>query len=154
MTLGDVGSIASAVIAFLALLVSVFSIRKTNKFSTTADRLNQMLIEREKAEGIAAKSADISANLVEARKNYRLKIFNRGQGAARNIRLIDLTEQNSPLVDSDIAEKFPFPTLERHQNVEVIVVRMFITAPKIDIKLLWDDKTGSDFEKLLTLSFP
>ncbi len=61
MTLDDFGSIASAITAFAALILSWASLRKTNKFNATAERLNQMLIEREAAENLADKRADLSA---------------------------------------------------------------------------------------------
>lgn len=61
MTAGDVGSIASAFAALVALILSWISLHKTNKFNArqnqlaeTTDRLNQMLIDRETAEGLAA----------------------------------------------------------------------------------------------------
>ena len=61
MTVSDIGSIASAVVALAALIVAVVSLRKTNKFGETTDRLNRLLIERETAEGVASKKADLSA---------------------------------------------------------------------------------------------
>lgn len=151
MSAGDIGSIASAVVAFVALIVSFVSMHKTNKFGETTDRLNRMLIEREEAEGIASKKADLSANMIKVGKNdHRLKVFNRGKGAARNVRLIDLDSDDSVLIASDIQRKFPVPILEQHQSVEVIASSHIGAGPRVHIKLQWDDETGAGHEKELT----
>lgn len=151
MSVGDIGSIASAIVALVALIISVISMHKANKFGSTADRLNQMLIERERAEGIASKKADLSANMIKTDKSdYRLKIFNRGKCAAYNVRLIDLAGDRSVLISSDIQRKFPRPILEQHQSVELIAAVTLSAGPSGHIKLQWDDETGTDHEKELT----
>jgi len=151
MTVGDIGSIFSAVVALVALIISVISMHKANKFGSTADRLNQMLIEREQAEGIASKKADLSANMIKFGKNdYRLKIFNRGKGTALKVRLIDLAGDSSVLIASDIQRKFPVPILEQHQSIELIAAVTLSAGPSGHIKLQWDDETGVDHEKELT----
>lgn len=90
MSMADFGSISSAVVAFIALIVSLISMGKANNFAKTADRLNLLLIDKEEEEGQIAKRADVSANLIKVGKSdYRLKVFNRGKGTARNVRLTD-----------------------------------------------------------------
>ena len=71
MTAGDWGSIASAIVALLALIVSLITMCKTNKFNekqnelaAITEKLTQLQIEREIAEGVASKKADVSANFV------------------------------------------------------------------------------------------
>lgn len=151
MTASDFGSIASAVVAFAALIVAVVSLRKTNKFGETTDRLNRLLIERETAEGVASKKADLSANMIKVGKNdHRLKVFNRGKGVARNVRLTDLNATDSILISSEISRKFPVPILEQHQWVEVIAANHMGAGPRVHIKLEWDDDTGAGHEKELT----
>lgn len=151
MTPSDIGSIASAVVALAALIVAVVSLRKTNKFGETTDRLNRLLIERETAESVASKKADLSANMIKVGKNdHRLKVFNRGKGIARNVRLTDINPQNSILIAGEISRKFPVPILEQHQSVEVIAANHMGAEPRVHIKLEWDDDTGAGHEKELT----
>ena len=151
MSAGDIGSIASAAVALIALIVSFVSMYKTNKFGETTDRLNRMLIDRETAENLAGKKANLSANLIKVSKNdTRLKVFNRSKGVARNVRLIDLDADDSILMDSDISRKFPLPILEQHQWVDVIASSHLDSAPRVHIKLQWDDETGTNHEKELT----
>ncbi len=153
MTAGDFGSIASAVAALVALIISLISLRKTNKFGETTDQLNRLLIDREASEGLASKRAELSANMINpGRNDHRLKVFNRGQGAAKNVRLYDLGGEESILMASDISRKFPIPILEQYQSVELIVANHLGAGPRVHIKLQWDDETGADHEKELTPS--
>jgi hypothetical protein len=162
MPVGDYGSIASAFVAVVALILAWVSLQRTdrfnqrqNEFLETSERLNQLLIERENAEGLAAKRALLSANLVEiAAKQYRLRVSNRGQGTARNVRLADLNgSRDSCLVASDLKMKFPVPRLEQHQTVAVVALRFLNANPRAHIKLVWNDDAGDDHEKELTPSW-
>jgi Tfp pilus assembly pilus retraction ATPase PilT len=150
---------ASDIASYAALILSGVSIYITSKFNTrqneladTTERLNKMLIDREKAEGLAAKKADLSANLIQVGKsNYRLKVFNRGKGVARNVRLIDLENPNDTfLMANDISNRFPVPILEYQQAVELIAAIHMGSPLRAHIKLIWDDETGTDHEKELT----
>ncbi len=124
---------------------------KTNKFGETTDRLNRLLIEREQAEGITSKQADLSTNIIKLGKSgYRLKIFNRGKGVAHNVKLIDMDKDNTVLIANDIQHKFPVPILEQHQSVELAAAVTHGSGPRIHIKLIWDDETGKNHEKELT----
>lgn len=154
MSAGDIGSVASAVVALVALIVSLISMHKTNKFGETTDRLNRLLINRETADSLAEKKADISANLYQRGKNdYRLKVFNKGKGRARNVRLIDLDAKAESLMMSDeIRDKFPLPILEQHQSVDLIACVTLGSHLRTHIKLQWDDETGADHENELTPS--
>jgi hypothetical protein len=151
MNTGDIGSIVSAIVALVALIISIVSMHKANKFGATADRLNRLLIEREQADGVASKKADLSANIIKTGKSdYRLKIFNRGKGTARNVRLIDLAGDCSMIMADEFQRKFPLTLLEQHQSVELIVVVTLGGSRSSHIKLQWDDETGVNHEKELT----
>ena len=148
-------------VALAALAMSFWSLHKTNQFNKrqqdfaeTADRLNNLLIEREADENADTKRANISANLFQASKNnYRLKVFNRGKGTARNVRIVDLdTSGDSLLMPSDIDHKFPVPILEQHQSVELIAAMHMASPSRAHVRLIWDDDAGKDQEKELTPS--
>jgi len=147
-------------VAIAALLVSAWSLWKTNAYnrrqnelSETTERLNRLLIERESAEAVGAKKADIGANLIKIGKSdFKLRVFNRGLGTARNVRLIDLDGDESSLIPNEVEQKFPLPILERHQSADLIAAFHMGSKLRMHIKLMWDDDTGSDFEKELTPS--
>ena len=147
---------AGDVIAALAFAIAVYSTWRTERFNKrqaafeeTNDRLNQLLIEREANENEAAKRADISANFYKSGKhNYRLKIFNRGRGTARNVRFETLDDSDL-FIESDISSKFPVPVMEQHQSVELIAAVCMGSPNRIHIKLSWDDETAQGHEKEL-----
>jgi len=161
MSPGDWAGIASAGAAWLALLLAGVSLYKNHRsdkrqdeLAATTDQLNRLLIDRETQAGQVSKRADLSANLISVGKNnWRLKVFNRGKGTARNVRLIDLQEEGSVLAQNVIRQKFPVPILEQHQWVEVAALQLMAGPARARIKLIWDDETGSDYEKELTPSF-
>lgn len=154
MSPGDIGSIASAIVAFAALIMSWVSLHKSNKTNARQDELNRLLIERETEAGRESKRADLCANIIAVgNRSHRLKVFNRGKATARNVRLIDLKEESSVLAQNVIRQKFPVPILEQHQSVEVAAMQLLSGASRAHIKLIWDDETGSDHEKELTPSF-
>lgn len=137
--------------ALFALAVAIWSAvqtgrfnRRQNEFSETAERLNQLLIEREAAEKSGAQKADVSANFVKISKNdYRLKVFNRGPAGARNVRLEMLTGEE--LVGKrELAQKFPFPSLERQQHVDVLVCMTLGSPRRAHMRLTWDDDAEQD----------
>jgi hypothetical protein len=145
---------AGDIIALIALLIAVWTAWRTDRFNKrqtvfeqTAERLNLMLIEREAAETIEQKRADISANFYKSGKHdYRLKVFNKGQGAATNVRF-EVLDDSDLLITSDIARKFPIPVLERHQSLELIAAVHMGSPSRVHIRLTWDDETGEDHSK-------
>jgi hypothetical protein len=154
MSAGDWASVASAIAAFVALIISWVSLHKSNKTNARQDELNRLLIERETQAGQDSKRADLSANLITVGKNNRrLKVFNRGKGTARNVRLIDLQEEDSLLSRGDIQRKFPVPILEQHQSVELAASSYLSGPSRAHVKLVWDDDSGDNHEKEVTPSF-
>lgn len=140
----------------LALAVSIWSAAKThafnkrqNELAEITEKLSRAQLERETNETQAARRADISANFVSMGRNHRLKVFNRGRGTARNVRLECLDDEDL-ILKSDIEEKFPVPILEQHQWVEVIAVVHMQSASRTHIRLTWDDECGKDHTKELT----
>ncbi|MGH6616348.1 hypothetical protein [Sphingomonas sp.] len=147
---------ASDVAAFLALVVAIWSAfqtgrfnRRQNDFAETAERLNQLLIAKEAAETEQQRQADLGANFVKLGKsNYRLKVFNRGAGAARNVRL-EMLVGSELIAGRELAEKFPVPLLERQQGTELICFISMSAPRRAHIKLTWDDDIAIDRSKEL-----
>lgn len=160
MSPGDWGNLASAGAAWLALLLAGISLYKNHRSDlrqdalvATTEELNRLLIERETQATQDCKRADLSANLITVGKNNRrLKVFNRGKGTARNVRLIDLQEERSILARGDILRKFPMPILEQHQWIEISALTYLNGPTRAHIKLVWDDDSGSSHEKEITPS--
>ena len=148
----------SDILALLALILSAYSFKKIfdfnkkqNEFIETNDKLNKLLIEKEKEDLHAKKSADISANFIKlGRSDYRIKVFNRGQSTARNVR-IEILEGKDLFFKDDINSKFPIETLERHQGIELNVPLDNQSPDKAKIKFIWDDETEKDKYNIVTI---
>lgn len=146
----------SDIIACLAFLLSAFATWKTLKFNNRQkslieiqEKLNRMLLDKEDAESTADKKADLGATFIKlGSSNYRLKIWNKGKAAARNVS-IDFPEGNDCFIESDIASKFPLETLDTHQSVELIAAVCMGTKNKHAIKLVWTDDFKPINEKIV-----
>ena len=147
----------SDIVALLAVGLSLYSMRKTfefnkrqNEFAETANKLNSLLLEKESQDILDQKRADISANFIKVGQNKRrLKVFNKGKGLARNVR-IEFPEGMGVLVSDDVQNKFPIPILEQYQSVELLAAVVFQSPSRMTIKLIWNDESGTDNEKTLT----
>ena len=146
----------SDLLASLALLLSAYATWKTVQFNerqksliASQERLNQLLLQKEDAESTAEKKADLGATFIRlGSSNYRLKIWNKGRTAARNVS-IAFPEGNDCFIESDISSKFPLETLETHQSVELIAAVHMGTKSKHAIKLSWADDFSSSNEKVV-----
>lgn len=147
---------AGDIIAGVALAIAIYSAWTTSRFNKrqmafeeTTERLNLLLIDREASETEAAKRADISANFYKAGKgDYRLKVFNRGKGTAKNVRFESLDDSRL-FIESDVARYFPVPVLEQHASVELIGAVHLRSSSRAHIRLIWDDEAGQDHMKEL-----
>lgn len=141
-------------LALGALVVSVWAVVTTKRFNQrqlnferTAERLNHLLIEKEASENQAQRRADLGVAIYKAgRSDYRMKVFNRGKAAARNVRLEEIAEEGF-LIRNDLAEKFPAPVLEPHAVIELHVFFHLSSASRTQIRLTWDDDFGADQTK-------
>jgi hypothetical protein len=149
----------STIVSVLALAMSAYSAKKTidfnkrqNDFIDTNDKLNRMLLDKEQQDSLVQRQADISANFISVGRNdHRMKVFNRGRSSAKNVR-IDFPNGNEILIESDLQEKFPMPSLEPQQSVELIAAVCMDSPRRMDVRIVWDDQSGNDREKLLHLT--
>lgn len=145
---------SSDIIAGLALLISAYAAWKTVQFNDkqkslieSQEKLNQRLLEKEDADSIADKKADLGATFIKiGSSKYRLKIWNKGKTTARNVS-IEFPEGNDCIIQSDVSEKFPLESLDTHQSVELIAAVHMGTKSKHVIKLVWADEFSQNNEK-------
>ncbi len=143
MNLGNFGF--SEAIAFVALMVAFY-------YGWQNSKLTKQLLAKEAGEAEAKSRADLGANFVKfGKNNYRLKIFNRGSVAARNVR-IELKhedEEDHCLSQREIASKFPHECIEPHQGVELFAAIHLGSKSKHPLKLIWDDDLRLNNEKMV-----
>jgi hypothetical protein len=145
----------SDVVAGLAFLLSAFATWKTLQFNDrqrsfieSQERLNKRLLEKEDAEADEEKKADLGATFIKlGSSSYRLKIWNKGKSAARNVR-IEFPSGNDVIVQSDIDRKFPLESLEPFQSVELMAAVHMGSKSKHEVTLLWADGHSEANEKV------
>ena len=146
----------SDIIAGLALLLSAYAAWKTVQYNDrqkslieSQEKLNQRLLEKEEADSISDKKADLGATFIKLGSNkFKLKIWNKGKTTARNVS-IEFPEGNDCIIESDISEKFPLEALDTHQSVELIAAVHMGTKSKHAIKLIWTDEFSQKNEKIV-----
>ncbi len=146
---------AGDVIAGLAFLLSGYATWQTVSFNKkqkslveSQEKLNNLLLEKENEGAVKEKSADLGASFIKlGSSKYRLKIWNKGSATARNVR-IEFPEGNDVVIDSEVSDKFPMESLERHQSVELIAAVHMQTKRKHVVRLIWEDDAQTHNEKL------
>jgi hypothetical protein len=133
---------AGNVIAGIALLLSGYATWKTSK-------LNNLLLKKEKNEALYNKKADLGASFINlGSTKHKLKIWNKGKAAARNI-VIEFPEGNEFLIQSEIDEKFPLESLDTYQSVELVAAVAFGMKKKHPLRLIWADDFSERNEKIV-----
>ena len=122
---------AGDAIAVLALVFSGYATWRTLKFNEARED----------------RQADLGAAFIKlGSSSYRLKIFNKGKSAARNLS-IEFPEGNDCLIESDVKSKFPMEVLEQHQSVELIAAIHIGSKSKHLITLKWSDDMHTHNQK-------
>ncbi|MBO6766243.1 hypothetical protein [Maricaulis sp.] len=126
--------------------------RNQKDFERVQHELNEQLLARERELDANMKSADLSANLIKVDKfSYRVRVFNRGATAAKNVRLE--VEEGSELIDSRFLKSmFPYEKLDKHQKVDVRSNVIFSKKDKHILKIIWDDDSGNNKRSTVYLS--
>lgn len=156
----DYSSLASAIIAGLALLVSLVALvlgemrnARQKKFVETQHELNERLLARELQNIQASNKADMGAKLIKMGKtNYRVKVWNQGEAVAYNVD-IRIPEGTNVITEREVSDKFPMEFMERHQSVELIAFVHMQTPRKQPIEIVWSDDDGQDKKKSVYLTF-
>lgn len=147
----DIGNVIAAV----ALLFSGYATWTTTKFNErqkslieSQEKLNLALLEKEALERDNDKKADLGTTFVKLGSNkYRLKIWNKGKGQAKNVK-IEFPDGNDIVSQNDIDAKFPLETLDEYQSVELIASVHLGTKGKHAVKLIWSDDLKQHNEKI------
>lgn len=146
------------VVAGLALIFSVYTFRKTQNLAEEQaelvedqKRLNRLLLAKEQEAAVSSRRAVLSARLVKLGNGYRVKIFNRGNAAARNVRIL-IPEGTTLLIQSDVNAKFPLEHLESQNGVDLIAQIYTGSASKQSISIFWADDHSDSNEKTVYLT--
>lgn len=122
-----------------ALLISVYTFFKHDKkLKDQEKRLNAIAIQKHEEEEILKRSADVKGNIIKEEKGRRiLRIYNKGQANARNVRL-DILSDKEGLIILPI-RIFPYELLTPGDYCEVIFFCYENHVSNLKIQLTWDD---------------
>jgi hypothetical protein len=147
---GDIAQVnLSNIIAGIAAAVALLSLFLSGYATWKTSKLNNLLLEKERSEALNKKQADLGASFIKiGSSDRRLKIWNKGKAAARNV-MIEFPEGNNILIQSEIDQKFPLELLDTYQSVELIVAGAMGMKRKHPIRLIWADDFNERNEKIV-----
>ena len=152
MSFGDFASAAATLIALVALVISILSYVGQRRLNKKQEELADRQLAVEALNEASRKQADIFARLCKVdQRTWRLKVFNRGEADATNVRLL-LTDENRLVTDQFASQKFPMQRMEPQQSVEVIAIVVLGGPSKETIGVAWDDASGTDHRKEIELT--
>lgn len=138
----------SDIVATLAFAFTVGLFIRQRKHDRQVAWLNSLLIEKEEAENLSANRADLYANFVKVGKgSYQFRIHNRGKGAAQNIQ-IEILEGRDLFADDDLKRKFPYPSLEMHQPINLMIYLSHQSSLRAKVRLRWEDGAGGGTKEI------
>jgi hypothetical protein len=123
----ELGDILAGVALVLSLVATVTTIRfnvRQNSLIESQRRLNERLLIRD----------------------WRLKVYNRGKAAARNVKIV-MPADDDLLIPSDVNSKFPLEILEPAHGVDMIASVHFGSKSKHEVTLSWSDDFSDTNEK-------
>ncbi len=149
----------SDVVAIIALALSGYALWTTSNFNKrqlslidSQEKLNARLLAQGETESLEGRKADVGASFVKlGTSKHRIKVFNKGKAAARNVR-IEFPGGNEMVPGSEIRDKFPMEILEQHQAVELIAAVHMGTPRKQTVILRWEDEHSEANEKTVYLT--
>jgi hypothetical protein len=142
-------------IAILALLVSAYAAivtalfnRRQKSLIESQDKLNRLMLKKEEEGSQDIKRAELGSTIIKLGSNkYRLRIWNKGKSAARNVS-ISFPDGNEIVPDGAIRETFPLEVLEPHNSVDLPALVILQTRRKQVVEITWSDDSGDNNKKL------
>lgn len=148
--------VAIYIMPIAAFIVSLIALKRSNdtmkvqvQLSEVEQKLNEYELalkkyelEKIQAEKNEEKKANVEARIIKISKNnYRLKVWNSGNGTAYNVNVSIPQEYNIILMH----EKMPYEYLEPGNSFEECAVIHMQSAPKFKVVSTWEDEKKNKF---------
>lgn len=132
----------SLIISILAIAGTIYTYFKHDiKIKAQEKLINEHQIAKIEEEKTQLQQAIVRASLIKGNKGHRiLKIYNKGQATARNIRL-EIKDEPDYLYSTN---PFPFPLLNENENVDLNISLHNGTPDNISFIILWNDEYKED----------
>lgn len=137
-------SIIGVTISFVALIVSVFSGRKTKQLD---QKLKQVELDRHVKESEESKKAVVEVGVVRtsSRQNNRLRFYNKGKAVARNVSFTIPSDDDNNIQLGMVDDYLPYPQLLPQQSFDICYV-VYGDSPHQTIVITWEDDFSKDRE--------
>ena len=145
--------IAALVISAVSLFLSIISFAMSIKSQHLQDKVNEMELKLKEYELAEKEKEQHKAPCIEARvnhvfkDNYRIRIWNSGNAAAKNVTAS--WDENRQIIIYD-QDKMPFEILEPQKSFDlaISVISAFSGSPrKLRITTTWEDSNGRKHSK-------
>jgi hypothetical protein len=146
VTISDISSLVAVALSFLSIVATIFIYINQKKYISTQNKLNELLLQKEKAELDSSTEGDVSANVVHIGTNhYRIRVFNKGGGRADNVS-IEYPEEHDWMIMDDV---LPIDFLDSGQGVDIKLALFAGCKSKIKAILHWDDVKGKRQKEII-----
>lgn len=147
----DYSTTISILIALLAVVISLVSLRRTSNFNHTQiklqeetarlSRLQRDILERQENEKTRS---DVAGSLYIAGTGHRIGILNIGNVEVRNVnvRVIAPAGKSSPLIEREVVEKLPVKRMHPGDEISLIAALSYDTGTTFDLHIEWETSDG------------
>lgn len=137
-------SIIGVTISFVALIVSIFSGRKTKQLD---QKLKQVELDRHVKESEESKKAVVEVGVVRtsSRQNNRLRFYNKGKAVARNVSFTIPSDDDNNIQLGMVDDYLPYPQLLPQQSFDICYVE-YGDSPHQTIVVSWEDDSSKNRE--------
>ncbi|MCP4987535.1 MAG: hypothetical protein GY928_16210 [Colwellia sp.] len=152
--------IISTLISLLAIVISSVSLVRTRKLAkeqlelekVTAE-LSQLQIENLAEEKANKNKPNFNVTLSKLGKSYYFYISNTGQGSAFNLNFELIDCEDSPLISSELDDKFPHPEMKNNSRIKLVAAIHMGSPRKYQVKLNWEDSDKKQFDETFWVSY-
>ena len=154
--------VLTLMIALIAVAISAVSLIRTRRIAKEQLELQRTMAQMAKkqlelllAEEAASSGARLEVRIEPYGNSHKFIVSNAGTVPAKDVsfQLHPHGKGDSPLVQSDFADKFPVTMLGAGSSVGALMARTFGTASAFDVTLTWRDPNGSAREEETFVSF-
>ena len=149
MDFSDIIALCALAVSLTLGLISLFQNRKLNK---QQKQINAIILVKEEQEKNNQKRAIIEASSIAQKGSTIIKVYNKGNAIARNVRMKFPYDRNDGLLFRD--PPFPYTQMNpKTQGTEFCINLVNGHIEQVIIKFIWDDEFANNNEitQILTI---
>lgn len=137
----------NSIISVVAFIGTIYAyIRRGKEIKDQEKQLNAIVIQKHEEDERLKRSADVKGNIIQTGTGKRiLRIYNKGQANARNIRLDILGDTEGLIILPN--QIFPYELLTPYDHCDIIFFCRANSVSTLKICLTWDDDCKGRFSE-------